>query len=186
MALVVVEIGDRSAALLVDAVLGQCDVRRRPADEYLRACGPYAGSGVLEDGSLVLIPRWAEVLRTKAAPCRMTQRPRDATPHRATVLVVDDSPIMGDGEEALLKLRAQAFNLVVTDLEMPRMDGLGLLEVIRRTYDQLPVIMLTTRSSPEDRRRAAMLGANAYVIKSEFQGTTLIDLVKRYVELQGA
>jgi DNA-binding response OmpR family regulator len=81
----------------------------------------------------------------------------------------------------LVVLERGAPDLVVTDVEMPNLDGFGLLARIRERSLGLPVIMLTTRGSPEDRRRAATLGADAYLIKSDFQGATLLEQVRRYI-----
>jgi CheY-like chemotaxis protein len=66
---------------------------------------------------------------------------------------------------------------------MPRMGGFELLAQIRQRSQRLPVVMLTTRGSVEDRRRAASLGANAYLVKTEFQGDALIEVVRRFVSV---
>jgi len=60
------------------------------------------------------------------------------------------------------------------------MDGFGLLREIRARSETLPVVLVTARSSAEDRRRASSLGASAYVAKGEFQSDSLIQVVRRY------
>src|SRR5690606_36154154 len=100
-------------------------------------------------------------------------------------LVVDDSPLMRrsialalqripalscdeaqDGAEGLRKFSADAFDLVVTDVNMPLMDGLKLIHHLRTGgFRQVPILVVTTESAAEDRQRALALGANAYLIK---------------------
>ncbi len=102
------------------------------------------------------------------------------------VLVIEDSPTMrqlivfalkrirnlhieeaGDGVGGLKKLSAQKFDLVVTDINMPIMDGLKLVSLIRNDpqYREIPVVVITTEGATEDRDRALALGANEYITK---------------------
>jgi len=199
--LVVVEIAGRAGAFLVDRVLGERDILRVAADQLLALGQRVEASGVLDDGATVLFLRWAEALRASAQR-RSVEPHLHASPARTpTVLVVDDSPIIRDivsevlisaglhvltAEDGLVAaqlLENGSCDLVISDVEMPQLSGLELLERIRRTNDALPVIMLTTRSSPESRRKAASLGANAYIVKSEFRGSVLLDVVRQFVEV---
>ena len=199
--LVVVDIASRDGAFLVDRVLGQRDILRLSADPILGSGQRIEASGMLDDGKVVLFLRWAEALRT--ATERRVPQARGPLPaaRASTVLVVDDSPVIRDivsevltgaglkvvtaenGLTAKRYLESNVCDLVVSDVEMPEMSGLELLEHIRKSNDTLPVIILTTRSSPESRRRAASLGANAYIVKSEFRGNVLLDVVRQFVEL---
>lgn len=115
------------------------------------------------------------------------------------VLVVEDSPTMrqlivfalkrirniqieeaGDGVGGLKKLSAQSFDLVVTDLNMPIMDGLKLVSLIRSDpqYKDLPVIVITTEGASEDRERALALGANEYITKP-IQTARILEVAKK-------
>ncbi|NCO52138.1 MAG: response regulator [Deltaproteobacteria bacterium] len=115
------------------------------------------------------------------------------------VLVVEDSPTMrqlivfalkrirniqieeaGDGVGGLKKLSAQSFDLVVTDLNMPIMDGLKLVSLIRSDpqYKDLPVIVITTEGANEDRERALALGANEYITKP-IQTARILEVAKK-------
>lgn len=102
-----------------------------------------------------------------------------------TVIVVDDSDTIrkfisfglrlkgfqvitaSDGQDALEKLAAQPVNIVLTDLNMPNMDGFELIENLREDpeYKKIPIIVLTTESQLEERDRAIALGADTYLIK---------------------
>jgi two-component system chemotaxis sensor kinase CheA len=91
--------------------------------------------------------------------------------------------IAGDGLEALALLGKQPFDLVVADLEMPRMDGFALLERVRASaeYTKLPVVIVTSRQSLEDKRRGLDLGANAYITKGTFDQNALLDTIARLI-----
>jgi two-component system chemotaxis response regulator CheY len=101
-------------------------------------------------------------------------------------LVVEDSPMMrqllvlalsrlrnlhiteaDDGVDGLRKLATGRFDIILTDINMPIMDGLKLVKRVRSdpTHKDVPIIIITTESSEEDRRRALQLGANAYITK---------------------
>ena len=123
------------------------------------------------------------------AEVRRLSRPvtEQPTTKRLKVLLVDDSPIaratesalvraLGhtveeatDGEEAWLRLGQAPYDLVLTDVQMPRLDGFSLARRIKSQpeYAKLPVIILSSLASPEDKRRGLDAGADAYLIKGE-------------------
>jgi two-component system chemotaxis response regulator CheY len=119
-------------------------------------------------------------------------------------LVVEDSPMMrqlivfalhrlrelevveaDDGVDAMRKLAGQKFDIVVTDINMPIMDGLKLVKRIRsdETHKDIPIIIITTEGSQEDRSRALALGANAYITKP-IQAPQVIAKVKELLKLE--
>jgi two-component system, chemotaxis family, sensor kinase CheA len=163
------------------------------------------GTLLLEGGVvLVLSPEAliAEALGRSGA-LRLAAALPDRQERRRTVLVVDDSittrtleksileaqgysvVVSVDGLAALERLRSglDTIDLVVADVEMPRMDGFALLTAIRNdpTLSALPVVMMTSRNSPEDIERGLDLGANAYVTKQEFDQGALISVVRQLV-----
>jgi two-component system chemotaxis response regulator CheY len=122
--------------------------------------------------------------------------------YAANVLVVDDSPTMrqfivfalqrlpnlqieeaGDGVAALKKLSAQKYDLLLTDINMPMMDGLKLVELVRndRLYERLPIIVITTEGSDVTRERALQTGADEFVTKP-LQTARLIEVVRRLLD----
>ena len=199
--LVAVGIAGRDGVLMVDDVLGERDILRLSADPMLALGERVEASGMLDDGGVVLFLRWAEVLRSTSHRRTSARSAPAPLPKTSTVLVVDDSPVIRDivsevlvgvglkvltaenGLVAVRILESSPCDLVISDVEMPQLSGLELLEHIRKTNDILPVVILTTRSSPETRHKAASLGANAYIVKSEFRGNVLLDVVRRFVEL---
>jgi two-component system chemotaxis response regulator CheY len=89
-----------------------------------------------------------------------------------------------DGAEGLRKFHGEAFDLVLTDINMPLMDGLKLVSHIRRggVRSQVPIVVITTESSEEDRERAMALGASAYLVKP-IQARDVLDTVKGLLSL---
>ena len=119
-------------------------------------------------------------------------------------LVVDDSPVMrqlivfalsrikniavteaDDGVVAIKKLAAEHFDLIVTDINMPIMNGLKLIKHVRsdERHKSVPIIVITTEGGDEDRQRAMALGATAYVTKP-IQAPTVVATVKELLELE--
>src|SRR5262249_49724937 len=86
----------------------------------------------------------------------------------------------GDGMEAFASLRADRYDLVVSDVEMPRLSGFDLTAKIRadKKLAELPVVLVTALESKEDRERGIDVGANAYIVKSRFDQSDLVDAVR--------
>ena len=119
------------------------------------------------------------------------------------VLVVEDSPTMrqlivfalkrirgfkiveaNDGVDGLKKLSAEKFDLILTDINMPIMDGLKLVSMVRNdpNYKDTPIIVITTEGATEDRERALALGANEYITKP-IQTMKILDTVKKLMSV---
>ncbi|MEJ2197642.1 MAG: response regulator [Desulfuromonadales bacterium] len=119
------------------------------------------------------------------------------------VLVVEDSPTMrqlivfalkrirgfqiveaNDGVDGLKKLSADKFDLIVTDINMPIMDGLKLVSMVRNdpNYKETPIIIITTEGATEDRERALALGANEYITKP-IQTMQILETVKKLMNV---
>jgi two-component system chemotaxis response regulator CheY len=122
---------------------------------------------------------------------------------RYRCLVVEDSQVMrqllvfalqrlreldvteaDDGVDALRKLNGAHFDIIITDINMPIMDGLKLIKRIRsdESYKDVPIIVVTTEGSQEDRQRALTLGANAYITKP-IQGPQVVTRVRELLQL---
>jgi len=121
-------------------------------------------------------------------------------------LVVEDSPTMrqlitfalkripgskiaeaSDGIDALKKLSTQKFDIILTDINMPIMDGLKLVSMVRNdpVHRAIPIIIITTEGADEDRKRGLALGANAYIAKP-IQTTDLLNVVNEILSRKGA
>lgn len=190
----------RRYALASPAVLGEFELFRRPMGPILSTIGVATASAVMDDGRLVLLLEPAALLGQRLRRDSRDLRPVAVKP-RARVLVVDDSPIIrdllvelltaaklevytaADGAAALEMLDRHRVDLVLSDVEMPGIDGFELLTRIRQRDPELPVVMVTTRGSIADRERAASLGADAYLVKSEFRDRDMLDAISRFVEV---
>ncbi|PPT10273.1 Signal transduction histidine kinase CheA [Geitlerinema sp. FC II] len=88
-----------------------------------------------------------------------------------------------DGLDGYNKLRAQPFDAVVSDIQMPNLDGLKMTERIRshQQYSELPIVLVTSLGTDEDRRKGAEAGANAYITKSSFDREVLVETLRRLV-----
>jgi two-component system chemotaxis sensor kinase CheA len=154
-------------------------------------------------GQVVPILNPSDLLKSALNVVPLPSRRNAAVPElrRQTILVVEDSItsraliknilesagylVSGavDGIDALTALRTGQFDLVVSDVEMPRMDGFSLTSEIRadRKYSELPVILVTALDSREHKERGIEVGANAYLVKSSFDQSNLLDAVKRLI-----
>ena len=88
----------------------------------------------------------------------------------------------GDGAEAIKKFQASHFDIVLTDINMPVLDGLKLTAHLRSTNPDLPIVIITTESAEEDRERALKLGASAYLIKP-VKAQEVLDTVQQLLKL---
>jgi two-component system chemotaxis sensor kinase CheA len=88
-----------------------------------------------------------------------------------------------DGIDAYTALKTAAFDLVVSDVEMPRMDGFGLTAKIRadKHLSELPVVLVTALEQREHRERGIEVGASAYIVKSSFDQSNLLEVVRRLI-----
>jgi len=195
---VVVQGRGATAAFSVDRVLGTTTVVVRPLPDLAPAAAYVAGAFLDEEGvpQLVLDPDAlvAAVERALAA----TDQPPSARP---SVLVIDDSlttrmleqsilesagyvvDLAISGEEALAKASEARYALFLVDVEMPGMDGFTFIERTRAepALRDIPSILVTSRSSPEDQRRGQEVGAQAYIVKSEFDQGVLLERIRELV-----
>ncbi len=189
-----IEAGDQRYALAVERLLESRDAVIKSLGPLLRSARGLSGATVLGDGSVCLVLNPAQLTEPK------TEEPEDpaepAVERRLEILVVDDSlsvrTVAGsviesrgwraltarDGLEALeaLETLPQPPDAVLLDVEMPRMDGYELLTALRSLprYQELPVVMLTSRAGDKHRERAFALGANNYLIKP-FEPESLLE-----------
>ena len=200
--ILVLSAGLRKLALAVPALVGEHELLRRPLDRALAIHQHLGGSATLDDGRLVLLLAVAGLLRRSGAVIPVRARAQAPAPARRSVLVVEDSDVIRElvadilrgaghevrtatnGEEGARALDERLPDAIICDIEMPIMNGLELLRHVRSRWPLLPMIMLTTRGSEEDRRHAAALGANAHLIKSGFREDLLLETLNRFIDVR--
>jgi two-component system chemotaxis sensor kinase CheA len=205
---VVFSVGGDSFGVFVDALLGEQEVMLKPQSALLERVRNVAGATVLGNGEICMVLNEQDLaasIRQGAAAALATPAPAAAatpvTKKARSILLAEDSPTMlaqelrilegagyevvsaVDGQQAWTKLATRTFDAVVTDVLMPNLDGLGLAARIRSDarYAALPIILLTSLSSDEDKRRGLNAGADAYLTKSAFDQQVLLDCLSRLI-----
>ncbi len=188
--------------LIVEAFRGEQDLVVRPLDPRLGKVANISAAAILDDGTPVLIADIADLIRSmdqfiQANSLRRCDREEQTATERRRVLVVDDSitvreverqllrnqgydvAVAVDGREGWNMVRAEHFDLVISDVDMPRMSGLELVQAMRSdpALRQVPVIIVSYKEREEDRLRGLEVGANYYLTKSSFHDNTFLQAV---------
>ena len=201
---VVIGEGAETYGIAVDRFLGERMLVVQPLDARLGKVRDIAAGALMENGDAVLIVDVDDLLRSvdklvRGGQLDKVQRGQGvAVQHRKHVLVVDDSLTVRELERKLLEKRGYAvtvavdgmdgwnalrgadFDLVVTDIDMPRMDGIELVTLIKRdaALKALPVMVVSYKDREEDRRRGLDAGADYYLAKGSFHDEALLDAVR--------
>lgn len=195
--------GEQRIAFAVDAVLDEQEVLVKPLGKPLMRVRNVAAATVLGSGQVALILNVADLLKSArklaGSAVRVAERPQMT--RARTILVAEDSItsrmlIKGilesagyrvktavDGLDAFALLRGEQFDLVVSDVEMPRLNGFELTARIRadNKMAELPVVLVTALEARQDRERGIDVGANAYLVKSSFDQSNLLEAVGRLI-----
>jgi len=193
--------GERRMAFAVDEVIGDQEVLVKPLGPPLRRVRHVAAATVLGAGQVVPLLS-VEDLMSSAARGAGPRPPRThSAAQRRSLMLAEDSvttrtllkeilesagyqvSTAADGVEALNALRAGRFDLLVSDVEMPRMDGFDLTSRLRADPQlcELPVVLVTALESRADKERGVDVGANAYIVKSGFDPGRLLDIIRTLV-----
>lgn len=201
---IVLTSADQRIAFQVDEVLHEQEVLVKTLGKQLVRVRNIAGATVLATGKVAPILNVPDLLHFAAqsspaaaqAPVTVEQA-SDA--RQKSILVAEDSitsrtllkniletagyrvETSVDGVDAFTKLRSSEFDLVVSDVDMPRMNGFGLTAKIRgdKRYADLPVILVTALDSREDREHGIDVGASAYIVKGSFDQSNLLEVIRR-------
>ncbi|HWQ67952.1 MAG TPA: hybrid sensor histidine kinase/response regulator [Methanospirillum sp.] len=189
--------------LLVDRISGTEEIVVKDLGQQLRKVPHISGASILGDGVVVPVINCEDLAATisrmehMAAPGQVYS---DKTEQRS-ILVTEDSitsrmllknilegagylvETAVDGVDALMKLKLKPVDVVVSDVDMPRMNGFVLTEKIRAdpTISNIPIILVTSLDSREDREHGIMVGANAYIVKSSFDQGNLLEVISRHI-----
>jgi two-component system, chemotaxis family, sensor kinase CheA len=192
---------DSSHAFQVETVVQKRDVVVRGLTGRLRDLKSVSGASIEPNGTILLVLDVPNLL-ARAASVTIAPDGSDkpaAPPPQLSVMVVDDALMVrelqrsilerggyavrtaSDGVEALAMLAELPADLVVTDVEMPNLDGLHLIQSIRRhpRLANIPVLIVSSHGSDEDRQRGLDAGADAYIVKTSFDEVGLLSAVSR-------
>ena len=206
---IILKIGEERLGLLVDDLLDEQDVILKPQSKLLKRVRNVAGATILGTGEVCMVLNPSDLIRSVSRQASPAGAAVSVTPTlevangktKPIVLLTEDSIAIRTQEKRILegagyevvtavdgldgfnKLKTRSFDAVISDVEMPNMDGLTFVSRIRQNkeYNELPIILVTSLASEEDKRRGAEAGANAYITKGNFNQGLLLDTLKRLV-----
>ena len=202
---VVLGSGRARVAFRVEEILGEQEVLVKTLGPQLARVRNVAGASVLGTGQVVPVLNVPDLLKSAVqrttAPLALVPAGKPGAAEKRSILVVEDSitsrsllknilesagygvTTAVDGADGYTTLKTGTFDLVVSDVEMPRMDGFDLTAKIRadKNLSELPVVLVTALGSREHRERGIDVGANAYIVKSSFDQSNLLEIVQRLI-----
>jgi two-component system chemotaxis sensor kinase CheA len=202
--LMVLKSGTKRFAVWVNEFLMETDALIQELGMPCPASGNVSGGALLREGTVCVVLNPAG-LAASCKPSAFSPLPKEmGAPVPVidpSILVVDDSitsrslerslleaqgyrvRLAVDGLQALELLRTEKSDLVITDIQMPRMDGFGLVEALKADAElkAIPVIIVSSLERPEDQERGLQLGADAYVVKGKFDQTELLAAIRQMI-----
>jgi two-component system, chemotaxis family, sensor kinase CheA len=199
--LLVLQVRGEKLAIVVDALVDERDMVIKPLPPHLRAQALVSGMVTTGKNELVNVlhaPALLDAARQARAQLVQAAAGGLGRTRRMRVLVVDDSlntreierdvleasgfevTLAEDGADGLRKAQAELFDAVMTDVEMPHMDGFTLTARLRQeeNYRERPIIIVTSLAKEEDKRRGIQAGADAYIVKGDFDRSNLVDTLR--------
>jgi two-component system chemotaxis sensor kinase CheA len=197
----VVAAGEKHMVFLVDEFIAEQEIVIKSLGARIHRVPYIAGATLLPSGEVALVLNAANLVRSALArgpgrSAQVTVAPVEAAA-RKRVLIAEDSittrtlvksileaagyevTAAADGAAAWQVLQEQGTDLLVSDVEMPRMDGFALTEAVRgsKRFAELPVVLVTSRETEADKARGVSVGANAYLVKSAFDQRSLLETI---------
>jgi two-component system chemotaxis sensor kinase CheA len=198
--------GDRAVALLADRLIDETEVVVKALGAPLARVRHVGGAAVLGTGAVVVILNPSDLIKSALGTIEASPQARNydtsathAVARRRHVLVVEDSVmtrtlertileaagysvvVAADGAQALDLLNEHQIDIIVSDVEMPKMDGLALTSAVRQDerWPNLPIVLVTSLDAPEQIERGAAAGADAYIVKGRFDQNDLLNTIGR-------
>ena len=199
---IIIRDGEEKLGLLVDDILGREEMVVKSLPVHLQKLSLVSGATIGERNSIINVLHAPELIKKAREIAQPGIRsPKASRAAGATVLVVDDSintrelekslleaygytvATAEDGEEAWEKSRHTQYDLVITDVEMPRLDGFSLTERLRgdERYRAVPIIIVTSLEKDADKKRGIRVGASAYIVKGAFDQSNLMETVRSLI-----
>lgn len=201
--IVIIRDGQEKLGLVVDEIIGREEMVVKPLPLHLQNLRIVSGVTIGVRNSIINVLHVPELFRRAHDISEPGRRFHEVKQDRTlTILVVDDSVntreieksileaygytvvTAEDGEEAFEKCCETLYDLVITDVEMPRLDGFSLTERLRgdERYRNVPIIIVTSREKDEDKKRGITVGANAYIVKGAFDQSNLLETVRNLID----
>ncbi|MBZ0303319.1 MAG: response regulator [Anaerolineae bacterium] len=202
---VILSVAEQRLAIQVDDIVTELELAVKPIGDPLRRVRNVTGAALMGNGEPVVVLNPSDLIRSArgaaASNIQLGGSDQDKNQPIVHILVVDDSITTRtleknileaagyhvttaiNGLEALKRLEEQPIDLVVTDIQMPNLDGFGLTRQIREhpEHSRLPIILVTSLESQEDREQGMEAGADAYIIKRGFNQANLLTTIKQFL-----
>jgi len=205
---IIIQTAEKRLALLVDELQGRRDIVGKALGNPLKNIKYISGAAILGDGKVVLIMDPHAIITSFEGGIALKRQDVSKAmsvpilkKRRKTILLAEDAVstamleknvlesagfsvvIARDGQEAFDKAAQEKFDLVITDVLMPRMDGFELTANLKKekSYKNVPIIIVTTREGDADKRRGLEAGADAYILKSEFTSDGFLNTIERLI-----
>jgi two-component system chemotaxis sensor kinase CheA len=200
---IILKIGEERLGVVVNALLDEQDVVLKPQSKLLKRIRNVSGATILGTGEVCMVLNPQDMLKSvrRRSGNFNPKTLVEETKSKQSILLVEDSITIRAQEKRILegagyevvtavdgldgynKLRSHPFDAVVSDIEMPNLDGLSLTMRIRqhKEFTELPIILVTSLSREEDKKRGAEAGANAYITKGTFDQKVLLETLRRLI-----
>ncbi len=189
--------GSGRLGLYVEEIIRVQEIVVRALGSQLRYVRRIAGAGILDDGTIALVIDPLDLITSSLQ--KRTMEPIRSEPESGHVLVVEDSvtsreflksileevgytvATANDGAEALQRLKREEYDIVISDVDMPKTNGFALTEAIKsdEKLSHIPVVLVTSLDSQEDQEYGIHVGADAYIVKSVFEKEAFLGVVRR-------
>jgi len=193
---------DKRIAFIVDEIIEECQVLVKELGRQLSRVRNISGATVLGSGKVVPVINVSDLMKSAMRtemPLKESKEKEIETAKRYKILVIDDSitsrsliknivesadyivETAVDGIDAFTKALIGEFDLIVSDIDMPRMNGFELTAKIRKDkkLTELPIVLVTALETREDREHGIDVGANAYIVKSSFDQSDLLEVIRK-------
>ncbi len=206
---IVLKVGEEKLGVFVDALIDEQDVVLKSQSQLLKRVRNISGATILGTGEVCMILNALDLIKSARKHLNSSRTSvkiegkthQDSLKQKSVILLVEDSIATRTQEKRILeaagyevitavdgldgfnKLKTRPIDAVISDVQMPNLDGLSLTAKIRENqdYNELPIILVTSLASDEDKRRGAEAGANAYITKSSFNQQVLLETLKRLI-----
>ncbi|MBF0328848.1 MAG: hybrid sensor histidine kinase/response regulator [Nitrospirae bacterium] len=201
MLILLTQVGDEKLGLIIDDLLDEEDMVIKSLPGHLKGIRFVSGFTVTGKNEIINVLHIPAVIEAASEVKERRTEIKTAAAAGASILVIDDSlntreieksilesygysvTLAEDGLDGFEKAMRGKFDAVITDVEMPRLDGFSLTEKLRmeEAYKHTPIIIVTSRQKEEDKRRGISVGADAYIIKGSFERSNLIETIQNLI-----
>ncbi|EAW38784.1 chemotaxis protein CheA [Lyngbya sp. PCC 8106] len=206
---IVLKVGEEKLGVFVDTLIDEQDVVLKSQSQLLKRVRNIAGATILGTGEVCMVLNSLDLIKSARKHLSSNRKfvkiegksHQEYREQKSVILLVEDSIATRTQEKRILeaagyevitavdgldgfnKLKTRNVDAVISDVQMPNLDGLSLTTKIRENqdYNELPIILVTSLASDEDKQRGAEAGANAYITKSSFNQQVLLDTLKRLI-----